>query len=87
MSKRRSRMEIVYSVLKVIGEDGRGARKTRILYKSNLSHPLLSKYLDFVTEYGLVRSEKSNEKPVYHLADKGREFIRTYEQMRKTLES
>ena len=80
-------MDIIHSILKAIGEHGRGARKTRILYRSNLSHPLLSKYLDFVTEYGLVKTEKSNEKLVYYVENRGREFIRTYEQMRSILES
>jgi predicted transcriptional regulator len=79
-------MEIIYSVLKAIAEKGRGARRTSILYRSNLSHPLLCKYLDFVTECSLVRTEKSNERLVYHIEGKGREFIRTFEQMRSILE-
>jgi len=80
-------MDIICTILKAIGDSGRGARKTWILYRSNLSHPLLNRYLDFITECGLVKAEKSNEKLVYYIGEKGLEFIGAYEQMRGILES
>ncbi|MDH5440189.1 MAG: hypothetical protein OEZ48_08170 [Candidatus Bathyarchaeota archaeon] len=85
MSKRRSRMDIIHSILKTIREDSVGAYKTRILYRSNLSHLVLNRYLDFIMGNELVKTERIGEKPVYCITDKGREFIKTYEKMRSTL--
>jgi len=80
-------MNIICTILKAIGNSDRGARKTYILYRSNLSHPMLNKYLDFVIECGLVKAEKSNEKLVYYIGEKGLEFMKAYERMRGILES
>jgi len=82
-TERRSRMDIICTILKAIGDSDRGARKTYILYRSNLSHPMLNRYLDFILECGLVKAEKS----VYYIGEKGLEFIRAYERMRGILES
>ena len=85
MFARRSRMDIIYSILKVIGEHNPGALPTHILYKSNLSHVLFKSYLEILLKNGLIRARKIGKKLVYNITDKGEQFIRTYESMRSTL--
>jgi predicted transcriptional regulator len=84
MAKRRSRMDIINSILRSIREHRVGAYKTQILYRSNLSHSLLNRYLDFVIENELVKTKKTDMRSVYYVTEKGEEFIRTYEEMRST---
>ena len=87
MSKRRGRMDIVYSILRTVARHNPGARITRILYQSNLSHPQLRNYLDLLLKSGLVTAKTIGQKTLYDITDKGEEFIHTYERMRSILES
>jgi predicted transcriptional regulator len=87
MTKRRSRMDIIHSILRTIKGYRVGAYKTQILYRSNLSHSLLNRYLDFVMENELVETKKTDMKSAYYITEKGEEFIKTYEQMRRTFSS
>ena len=87
MTKRRSKTDIIYSILRTVTKYNPGALKTRILYQSNLSHPQLTNYLDLLLETGLVTAKTIGQKRVYDITDKGEEFIHTYERMRSILES
>ena len=74
MGQYRKRLEIIFDILSVVKG---GAKKTRIMYQANLSYRLLTVYLRFVRESGLVSTQsKSN----YVLTQKGREFLEKYKQ-------
>ncbi len=76
----RNRMDIMENVLCVA--DG-GARKTRIMYKCNLSFKQLHSYLDLLVSMGLLKSvpartgEKSDSN-MYETTEKGQAFIQAY---------
>lgn len=73
----RTRMEILASILKVASN---GALKTHIMYKANLSHRQLEKYLAFLEERGLLAQgvDENLGNRIYRITEKGFDFLREY---------
>ena len=70
--KKRDRLEIIRDMLStVLGK----AKKTRIMYQSNLNYRQLEKYLNDLLESDLV---KCNDDRSYLITWKGRNFLQTY---------
>ncbi len=76
----RTRVEILSSIL---GVAGRGALKTHIMYKANLSHRQLEKYLAFLKENGLLREvvDPDGGSRLYEATEKGIDFLRDYSRL------
>ena len=73
LSKYRNRVEIVADILNIVEK---GAKKTQIMYKGNLSYSLLKSYLREVIGAGLVCiGERSN---IYQLTEKGKLFLKDF---------
>jgi len=72
MSKYRSHFRIVADILSVVNE---GARKTHIMYKTNLNHKILCQYLNEISNAGLICLSDNG---YYEVTDKGRSFLRHY---------
>jgi len=72
MGQYRKRLEIIADILSVVRG---GAKKTRIMYQANLSYRLLTLYLEFVKEAGLVFTQGKGE---YVLTQRGHEFLERY---------
>jgi predicted transcriptional regulator len=75
----RTRIEILASILDVAHN---GALKTHIMYRANLSHRQLEKYLAFLTSNQLleeVRDEVVGHR--YRVTEKGIEFLRDYSRL------
>jgi predicted transcriptional regulator len=60
-------------MLSAIGEK---ARKTQIMYRANLNHGLLTKYLTELSDLCLARFER--DESCYILTAKGKEFLVQY---------
>ena len=69
MRKYRGKIEIVYDILLAASK---GARKTHIMYKANLSYKLLVNYLEEMMKANLVFS---NDDGMYTLTEDGEEFL------------
>ena len=83
----RSRMEIIASLLKYSID---GSRKTRLIYKCNLSLSLFNKYVDCLIEGELLQKNtemnpRQRSIETYHTTEKGMEFLRDYEKISKIL--
>jgi predicted transcriptional regulator len=51
--------------------------KTRLRYKSNMSHNQFNKYLDYVIEKNLIcDKETDNNDKIFCITDKGREYLK-----------
>jgi predicted transcriptional regulator len=74
----RSRFDIIADILHVVS--GR-AKKTHIMYRANLSHRLLQKYLAEVRRSSLVSYERKGR--CYVLTPKGQEFLEHYREYAK----
>ncbi len=72
--KPRSSLKIYLDVLNTVLEDGR-AKPTRILYRANLSHDRLTRYLEELKAKGLLAENQAEEGRYYTLTPKGLEFI------------
>jgi len=76
---RRERFEIIYNILLAL-IDG-PTNKTTLAYKSRLDTRTLNRYLDHLIRIKLI----DNEKDIFKLTDKGREYIRLYEEFKDML--
>ena len=76
----RTRIEILASILKVAQG---GALKTHIMYKANLSHKQLTKYLQFVIGNQLLQeiSDPEEGNRLYQVTEKGIQFLKDYERL------
>jgi len=70
----RRRIDIIAAVL---GAVDKGATKTQVMYRANLSYKLLTKYLNQVLEFGFVHFEVGEGQ--YIITIKGKRFLGRYE--------
>jgi predicted transcriptional regulator len=77
--RNRTRVEILSKILDVAG---RGALKTHIMYRANLSHRQLEKYLAFLKENGLLEEASDPDTgPMYRVTQKGIDFLKDYSRL------
>ncbi len=79
-SLHRSRMDIMENILSVAMK---GARKTHIMYRCNLSFEQLNAYLDLLVSLGLLKSiplktEDKIRSGIYETSSKGQLFVQAY---------
>jgi len=87
MSKKRSRLEIIYDILRVINlKDGK-IKPTHIMYKSNLSHQMMAEYLTELCNKGFIVERKLDKGKTYSLTDKGRNYLEKYKTIVEFTES
>ena len=72
--KQRSVLRIKLDILNAVRDEGE-AKPTHILYKANLSHERLVRYLDDLTGKGLIGMKKEGENRTYTLTPKGVSFL------------
>ena len=77
----RSELKILVDILNVIKKE-KESKPTRILYKANLSHDRLNKYLEKLKSIGLI-DEIEIESKTYTLTEKGREFLKEFNKFEK----
>ncbi len=87
-NKRRDRLEIIHDILHVIREKGDRIRPTHILYKSNLSHQMLTEYMGDLLSKGFIieRIGKKGHK-TYQLTKKGYNYLEDYSSLKKFVDS
>jgi predicted transcriptional regulator len=73
--KYRGRMDIAAAILRIA--EG-GSKKTRIMYLASISYPQLKEYLAVLTDRGLLEYVK--EERIYSTTDRGRRFLKMYEE-------
>jgi len=78
--KYRSKGRIFADILKAVQDEGE-ARTTHILYKSNLSHDRLSKYLTNLEETGLLTRKDDGDKVLFQITEKGQRFLGEFRRM------
>ena len=84
---RRSRMELVFDILEAIQNRGGQIKPTHLMYKSNLSHMLLTNYLQELTQKEMVEvreyQQKKTVNKMVHITEKGLGFVEEYRKMRE----
>lgn len=88
MSKKRDRLEIIHDILEVVREKGGNVKPTHILYKSNLSHEMLQKYLSDLIGKGFIdKLEDKKGKKSYSLTNRGFKYLKDYEVIKGFVDS
>ena len=83
-SKRRTKIEIIYDMLKAIQNKGGSIKPTHLLYKSNLSHNKMQEYLDNLKEKGMIKEEETiRGTREYIITDKGLKYIVEFKQIKQ----
>ena len=59
------------------------ARRTKILYRANLNHAQMQRYLDLLVRTGLL-AEHTGSSRSYKTTEKGAEFVVTFRETRHT---
>jgi predicted transcriptional regulator len=79
MQKKRDRLEIIYSILKIIHDNKNSIRITPLLRFSNISSQSFSDYYKELIEKQLIREEPDKKGKKYiSLTDKGFNFLEKY---------
>ena len=83
MERKRSKIEIVSDMLRIINEKGGTIKPTHLMYKANLSHKQMKLYLKELIEKGFIGEVEENKKKVIKINKKGRDFSVQYLQMKE----
>jgi predicted transcriptional regulator len=80
MNKKRSKLEIVYDILRVIRDRNGRIKPTHILYKSNLSYQMMEEYLTELIGKGFIMEivNKKDGKKTYAITEKGLNYLNKY---------
>jgi len=80
----RSRIDIVACIL---GHSNDSSRKTRLIYRCNLSLSQFNIYAECLVEGGLLdRYTGRNGVEIYKITEKGKNFLKDYRRLKKVLE-
>lgn len=72
--KQRSTLRIYIDIMSAIREL-QNAKPTHVLYRANLSHDRLTRYLDELTGKGLIEAKQDGENRYYTITSKGVQFL------------
>jgi len=82
--RKRGRFKIIYEILSISQTP---TPKTHILYRCNLSHDQLQKYLKYLTNNGLLRTVQEKNREYYQITERGKEFLQRYDYLKQLLEA
>lgn len=71
-AKRRDKLIIMMEIIAIARK---GASKTHIMFKANLSFSQLKEYIDFLTKKSLLQKASIDRRTVYKSTEKGLEFM------------
>lgn len=78
MDKKRNRLEIIRDILNVIRNKNGRIKPTHILYKSNLSHQMMTEYLQELMMKDFVVESQGKMGKTYSVTQKGMKYLTEY---------
>jgi len=76
--KKRERLEIIHDILEVIQNSKGKVKPTHIIYKANLSHQMLTEYLNELISKEFIEEKEVKGKKTYSLTEKGYNYLKDY---------
>lgn len=87
MPKKRSKVEVIYSILKTIMENKNSIRHTPLLRSSNISSVGFSRYITELLEKNFIKEiVDRNGVKYYSLSDRGFHFLEKYSTIKTFIE-
>jgi predicted transcriptional regulator len=80
--KKRERVELIFDILNVVQQAGGRIKPTHLLYKANLSHEALKKYVGELEASGMIVEEAKGDRRMFALTDKGHTFLAQYREFK-----
>jgi len=87
MGERREKLEIIKDILEAIRAKGGTIKPTHLLYKSNLSHDSMKRYVSELMNKGMVDEVEEKKSKKYIITDQGLKFLTQYQQIREFTDS
>ncbi len=88
MAERRDRLDIIGDILKAVQDKGGRIKPTHLLYKSNLSHEGMKRYIyELKMKLMLLEEEDKNQNKFFVITDKGLKFLQDYKKIREFTDS
>ena len=84
---KRTKIDIIYDMLRAIEDKGGKIIPTHLLYKSNLSHQRMKLYLEELKQKQMIAETHVKDKLVYEITDEGRKFLQNFKQMKQFTEA
>jgi len=82
--QQRSRIDIIACILE---NSNRGARKTKLIYKCNLSFSQFNLYKNCLVKAGLINVLTQNDgTEIFETTEKGKEFLKDYRRIKDVLD-
>jgi len=79
----RGRVDIIACILE---NSNSSSRKTRLIYRCNLSLSQFNFYAECLIQGGLLKKFEKNGKGIYETTEKGKAFIKDYAKISEVLE-
>ena len=87
MNEKRDKIQIIQDILTAIQKKGGKIKPTHLLYKANLSHQRMKKYLSELLEKGMIQEIDERGNKFYTITEKGNKFIAEYARIKEFTES
>ena len=89
MGERRDKLDIVSDILKSIQDKGGRIKPTHLLYKSNLSHEGMKRYIEELKVKLMIIEEEDPKRNMrfFIITDKGLKFLQDYKKIREFTDS
>ena len=87
MAERRERLDIIKDILEAIRAKGGEIKPTHLLYKSNLSHDSMKRYVSELMEKEMMEESQGKKSKTYVITDKGLQFLSAFQQIRDFTDS
>ncbi|MEK6955025.1 MAG: winged helix-turn-helix domain-containing protein [Nanoarchaeota archaeon] len=85
--RKRERLQVIYDILKAIGDKNGKIKPTHILYKSNLSHQMMEEYLKELISGNFIQETQYNGSKSYSLTQKGFDYLNKYQVINEFIDS
>ena len=85
--RKRERLQVIYDILKAIGDKNGKIKPTHILYKSNLSHQMMEECLKELISGKFIEETLYNNSKSFVLTQKGFDYLNKYQVINDFIDS
>ena len=87
MLLRRSKAQMLLDILASIQKENGKIKKTHLMYRANLTHERLKKYLETLLLNNFLEESKAGNQTFYTITEKGNKFLMEMRRLKKMSEA